>query len=309
SLNSAILSWTTNVISKSNVKIGTKINSYDKEIQEESTDKTLNHVARIKDLAEGTKYYLRIEGTDGDGNNITSDDYPFSTIAKPIITEVKVKSTDAHSVTIVWNTNVNSDSTVSYGTEENKLTDKGKSDLTTSHEVKLTNLDDNTKYYYKVKSRDALGNLGEGDIQNVTTSTDTTPPAISEVKSEASLVGSGETSRIQIIVSWNTDEPATSMIDYDEGVGMGSSIYSSHTTEDKTLNQSHVLIISGLKPATTYHFRVVSKDKVGNASKSTEYTVLTPPKDVSTLQLILKSWEETFAWVNNLKKVVPLWPF
>ncbi|MCL5411948.1 MAG: fibronectin type III domain-containing protein, partial [Patescibacteria group bacterium] len=125
----------------------------------------------------------------------------------------------------------------------------------------------------------------------------------------ASLVGSGETSRIQIIVSWNTDEPATSMIDYDEGVGMGSSIYSSHTTEDKTLNQSHVLIISGLKPATTYHFRVVSKDKVGNASKSTEYTVLTPPKDVSTLQLILKSWEETFAWVNNLKKVVPLWPF
>ncbi|MCL5411274.1 MAG: fibronectin type III domain-containing protein [Patescibacteria group bacterium] len=310
SLNSAILSWTTNVISKSNVKIGTKINSYDKEIQEESTDKTLNHVARIKDLAEGTKYFLRIVGTDGDGNNITSDDYPFSTISKPIITNVKVKGTDDHSVTITWQTNVPSDATISYGKTQDKLdTDKGKSDQVTSHEIKLTNLDDNTKYYYLVKSRDKFGNLGEGEVKEVTTSTDTTPPAISEVKSEASLVGSGETSRIQIIVSWSTDEPATSQVDYDEGIGLGNSIYSNHTTQDSTLNQSHIVIISGLKPSTTYHFRVVSKDKIGNQSQSTEYTVLTPPKDVSTLQLILKSWEETFTWVQNLKKVIPLWPF
>ncbi|MCL5411956.1 MAG: DUF2341 domain-containing protein [Patescibacteria group bacterium] len=310
SLTSAILSWTTNVISKSKVIIGTKVNSYSKEIQEESTDKTLNHVARIKDLTEGTKYYLRIVGTDGDANNITSDDYPFSTISKPVITNVKVKGANDHSITITWTTNVESDSTVSYGKTKDKLeTDKGKSDLLTNHEVKLTNLDDNTNYYYQVKSRDIFGNLGEGEIREVTTSTDITPPAISEVKSEASLVGSGETARIQIIVSWSTDEPSTSQVEYDEGVGGGNIPYSNKTNEDKTLNQSHIIIISGLKPATTYHFRVVSKDKIGNASKSTEYTVLTPPKDVSTLQLILKSWEETFAWVNNLKKVIPLWPF
>ncbi|MCL5411265.1 MAG: fibronectin type III domain-containing protein [Patescibacteria group bacterium] len=306
SLNSAILSWTTNVISKSNVKIGTKINSYDKEIQEESTDKTLNHVARIKDLAEGTKYYLRIEGTDGDGNNITSDDYPFSTVFLPRISNIEIKGSDDHSLTITWQTNVPSDSVVSFGKELEKLeTDKGKSDLATNHEVKLAGLDDNTKYYYKVKSRDKYGNISQSAVKEASTSMDNIAPVISEVKSESVIVGDGNSSRIQMIVSWQTDEPATSMVEYGEGI---TSNYTNKTNEDSKLAQPHLIIISGLKASTTYHFKVSSSDQVGNRSVSSEYTILTPQRETSTLELILKSWEETFAWVQNLKKIVPLWP-
>jgi hypothetical protein len=175
--------------------------------------------------------------------------------------------------------------------------------------VTLTNLTDNSKYFFKVKSRDKFGNLAESGVLELTTLTDTVPPAISEIRSETSVVGSGETSRIQIVISWSTDEPATSMVEYDEGLGLGLRTYSQKTSQDQVFNQSHLVIISGLKPSATYHFRAVSKDRVGNESYSSDYTVLTPPKDISVLRLILKSWEETFAWVSNLKNVIPYWPF
>jgi hypothetical protein len=177
--------------------------------------------------------------------------------------------------------------------------------------VTLTNLTDNSKYFFKVKSRDKFGNLAESGVREAMTSLDNAAPAIIGVKSESGVISSGETSRIQIVISWSTDEPATSMVEYGEGIGSSAETlgYSFKTEEDQVFNQSHLVIISGLKPSTTYHFRILAKDMVGNESKSGDYTILTPPKDLSVLQLILKSWEETFSWVNNLKRAIPFWPF
>jgi hypothetical protein len=72
------------------------------------------------------------------------------------------------------------------------------------------------------------------------------------------------------------------------------------SVEDKTLNNSHTVIIKDLKPASSYHFKLVSKDRRGNVGLSPDHTFVTPTKEKSILQLIIKSLEETFAWTKNM---------
>ncbi len=103
---------------------------------------------------------------------------------------------------------------------------------------------------------------------------------------------------IVFIISWTTNKPASTQVQYDEGVVGGT--YSKKSIEDDTLNTSHTVIIKDLNPSTTYHFKLVSKDKRGNKTDSKDYTFVTPTKEKSILQLIIRSLEETFSWVKEM---------
>jgi hypothetical protein len=71
-------------------------------------------------------------------------------------------------------------------------------------------------------------------------------------------------------IEWDTDEPATSQIEY--GV---TSNYGSTSEFDNELTSSHSLILTGLTPNTDYHLRAKSIDKAGNEALSNDYTFTT----------------------------------
>jgi hypothetical protein len=74
------------------------------------------------------------------------------------------------SVTITWTTNEASDSQVEYGlTGAYGTSTTLETALTTSHSVTITGLAPGTLYYYRVKSRDAAGNLATSAQQTLTT--------------------------------------------------------------------------------------------------------------------------------------------
>ncbi len=56
------------------------------------------------------------------------------------------------------------------------------------------------------------------------------------------------------------------------------------------------------KADSAYHFRIVSKDLVGNVAYSDDISLITPPKEKSLLQVIIKSLEDTFSWVGRLRE-------
>jgi len=56
-----------------------------------------------------------------------------------------------------------------------------------------------------------------------------------------------------------------------------------------------------LMPSTTYRFRSISNDNAKNTSRSSDFTILTPEKEESALQIIVKSLEETFGFLGNIK--------
>jgi parallel beta-helix repeat protein len=75
-----------------------------------------------------------------------------------------------------------------------------------------------------------------------------------------------------VTLSWTTDEPADTQIDYGLTAGYGSS-----TTLAAALVTSHSQTITGLTSNTTYHYAVKSSDAFGNAAASDDATFLTTP--------------------------------
>ncbi|MDD3774284.1 MAG: hypothetical protein PHW50_03340, partial [Patescibacteria group bacterium] len=98
-------------------------------------------------------------------------------------------------------------------------------------------------------------------------------------------------------VSWETDEPATSFVEYAEG--LNGNQYTNKTVEDKALTTKHLVVISELIPSKPYHLRVVSADKANNIGRSEDSTAITGEVPKSVLQLILKTLGNTFGWLSK----------
>lgn len=120
------------------------------------------HSQAIAGLSANTLYHYRVKSRHGAGSLAVSPDYIFTTVdtIAPTISGVSNSGITLTGATIAWTTNEFSDSQVEYGT----TTAYGSyttlnSSLVTSHSQALTGLSINTLYHYRVKSRDAAGNL------------------------------------------------------------------------------------------------------------------------------------------------------
>jgi len=90
------------------------------------------------------------------------------------------------------------------------------------------------------------------------TTADTTAPVISELM--PTVVDSSTAS-----ISWTTNEPATSRVDYGTDSTFASNTQS---ISDAAYVTSHSVRIAGLRPNTHYYFRVLSVDTSGNAASA-----------------------------------------
>jgi hypothetical protein len=114
---------------------------------------------------------------------------------------------------------------------------------------------------------------------------DKTPPAISAVS--ASSITDTST-----VITWTTDELATSQVEY----GLTTS-YGSTTTLDTTLVTSHSVSLSELSAGTPYHYRVKSNDASGNEAASGDYTFTTTPSNSTWQGQVTHAW--VVAWGEN----------
>jgi len=199
----------------------------------------------------------------------------YSDVTPPIISNVAASNITTSSATINWNTNEASDSQVEYGlTTSYGNTTSLNTSLVISHSVGLSGLSANTLYHYRVKSKDAAGNLATSDDFTFTTSAgDITPPIISNVAA-SNLTTSSAT------INWNTNEASDSQVEY----GLTTS-YGNTTSLNTSLVISHSVSLSGLSANTLYHYRVKSKDAAGNLAVSSDFVFQTssPPTEIIVL--------------------------
>ncbi|USN53610.1 MAG: fibronectin type III domain-containing protein [Candidatus Nomurabacteria bacterium] len=118
---------------------------------------------------------------------------------------------------------------------------------------------------------------------------------MSNVQVESNTIGSGELSRVQIIVRWTTNEPTSSQVRFGEGNSL-----SSESDVNPELVYDHLLVVSDLEPARTYNIQAIAVDKAGNSTDSDTYRVLTTRRRDSFLQLVIGNLEDTFAWFTNI---------
>ncbi len=181
----------------------------------------------------------------------------------PVITAVSAGSITLSSAAISWTTNEKADSQVEYGlTTSYGITSPLNANQTTIHIVALGGLSANTLYNYRVRSRDASGNLAVSPNLTFRTTRDLASPVMSSV--------TAVTTESTVTVTWSTDENSTSELQYGTTSSLGQT-----TGVAVPLVRSHSMSVRGLAPGTTYYYRVLSKDGSGNQSASVIATVKT----------------------------------
>jgi len=307
-LSSAIIQFTSSNASKVKIYYGTTTSFGGAKETSTSTSET-TYTSELTGLNDGTKYYYKINTFDSESSEYEGTILDFTTLPRPKITNVRIQqvaNTAQSTILVTWTTNTEVSSIVTYYPE-------GKSDdardevnvaLTKDdHRMIIRGLLPQTDYILVVKGRDKIGNEAVSDTQKLTTATDTRPPQISELHVEGSAIpptaSTAQESMSQLIVSWNTDEPATSQVEFGEGTG---STYSSKTQEDANLTYNHIVIISNLTPSKVYHLRTISKDKVGNIGNSIDTVTITPKATENALNLVISNLQEAFGFIGGLRQ-------
>src|SRR5213594_2404769 len=180
--------------------------------------------------------------------SVTVDNTP------PVISSVSAFNIASSQATITWATNKASDSQMDYGlTTAYGSSTPLNSSLLTAHAVTLTGLLATTTYHYRVKSRDAAGNLATSADFTLTTLIavpDTTPPSVPTSLS-ASAVSSS-----QINLSWTASTDNVGVAGYTISRG-GSQIATTPLTSYSD---------TGLSPSIAYVYQVSAFDAAGNVS-------------------------------------------
>lgn len=133
-----------------------------------------------------------------------------------------------------------------------------------------------------------IGDVAKDLIASITSGTpvvDIAKPKITDVDAR---VGAG------VAVNWKTDELSSSQVEYGKTTSYGSVMPSEPATDPTivdaegkqqwagVLEHSVTILQSDLEFDTTYHFRVISKDKAGNEAISEDKTFKTlskPPEE------------------------------
>lgn len=231
----------------------------------------------LSGLQPETTYHLSMWVRDAAGNPGVSGDYEFTTLAldttPPVVSRLQVYPYSPYAAWFCWET----DEPASCAVEYRKDHDTGwslveyQSPSPTRHNAHVTYLDPDSTYVFHIRAEDPQHNVGyTTDSLLLTGPVDRTPPVIEQVR----VV---DVSDRDAILSWTTDEPAKSRVEW----------WSDTTTItlgyfDGDLSLAHTCRVNGLTTDTLIHARAVSRDAAGNEARSREvvFRTLAPIPDV-----------------------------
>jgi len=301
-LGSALIQYTTKGASKVKIYYG-KTTSFGGVKEVNTSDEESQYLTEISGLEDGTKYYYKINSFDNESNEYDGTILDFTTLPRPVISAVRIQqvaNTAQSTILVSWKTNTGISSIIEYypvGKPKEAMQVIDTELVKGEHKAVIRSLQAKKEYSLVVKGRDKAGNEAISDVQRFTTATDTREPKITNLFVE------GSTSRqqkdtVQIIVSWSTDEPATSQVEYAEGTGAA---YSYSTQVDENLTFNHIVLISDLEPSKVYHLRAISKDDAGNKTTSSDTVTITPKGQESALNLVIFNLQEVFGFIENFR--------
>jgi hypothetical protein len=291
---SVVVGWDTTKKSTSEVFYKVK-NSLDSPSNSGSTSFLSSHSVILSNLTAATSYEYQVKSVDVNGNYVISAKAEFTT-SLPGITGIKITNKNANIASISWITAIPTTTVIEYINTSTRETRKySNSSLVSVHSADLENLYPGTMYSFNVLISDEAGNLARSDQYSFSTGDDTEGPVITGVNNRSTII-SGQ-NKVQTVITWTTNEPTSSLVQYSLGAGSGN--YEQSSVENDDFVQNHIVVISGLKPGSVYRYRVVSKDYASNQSESEAYVLLTPQKEVSALDLIIQNLQSSFGWMNK----------
>lgn len=301
----AKISWQTNIPTFATVRYAAdsdydskRDNPYANEVGQ-ATAKISSHAVELSGLEPSTVYHFQIQANAIPGVVAKSNDVTFVTKALKIKPEVtRIGNTDFE---VRWVTPEKTTSNLEHkNLRTGAVSTIGDTEQVTTHSIKVENLTPDTSYQIRVYGYDEKTNIVEGEPITVRTKLDTVPPVITGIRVDNALVP-GRTDRLQSVVSWHTEEPANSIVYFEEGVGGLSTVLSNKVSQERVYTTDHIIIVTGFKPSTVYRIQVASADESGNVATSAARTILTPRSAETVVDIIIKNLQETFGFLNRLR--------
>lgn len=112
----------------------------------------------------------------------------------------------------------------------------------------------------------AMGSCGMIPSGSNDSTGDDNPLCISDGPQASQATATAE--NVTWLITWETNMPASSQVEYDVEDTSGSSGSPSLSPLDSALVKSHTVTLSGLAPSTTYYYSVISIDEAGNKADS-----------------------------------------
>ncbi|HNS94886.1 MAG TPA: DNRLRE domain-containing protein [Candidatus Woesebacteria bacterium] len=331
-LETAVISWTAASLESAVIEYG-ETTAYGTQVEVSVGEKEGSHTTRLAGLNHSTTYHFRIKGVDIDGNDLVSDDYSFQTIVFPRITAVVLNTDQEESGTtavLAWASNVptygvleyqiakvdpeyartslrnvsNTNALLNLTQEElaqiplipsSAVQKVAQTELAAQHVERIAGLSDGSLYIFTIRGKDKYGNETVSDPIRYVTGADTRPPRINNLVFETPVSGTGAQASAQIIVSWETDEPAFAQVAWGEGNGTE---YPRETERSEAPATKHVVVLRDLRPTSSYHLKIIVEDKTGNVAESEDTVVVTPSAQQAAFDIIIRNLEDVFGFLN-----------
>jgi Purple acid Phosphatase, N-terminal domain len=299
----AIVKWTTDRPASGEVVFSptSGFNGTNYAFSQSSTgDRTTDHEIRLIGLDPFTEYSFQVRSTDEYGITGESRNYTFRTKASlPDIRNLRIVKVEENAATLAWDTTVPAKALIEYQDLTTGVQNSvGRPTLATTHQMRLADLTLGTRYVAFVIAENSGGDRVRSQPIQFITVRDIAPPIITNVTNESTIFPGGE-SRIQTIVEWNTDEAASCLMTYREGVAGGVDPVTIEQ-ENVQYTTSHVEVIVDFAPATVYQFWLNCTDEAKNTIQSENFVLFTPIQEKNIIDLILENFESTFGWVKNI---------
>ncbi|MCK5476188.1 MAG: fibronectin type III domain-containing protein [Candidatus Pacebacteria bacterium] len=301
----ATISWETNEKTDSLVQYG--INEKYTFISGNPIDIStplLEHEVLLPNLSSSTDYDFKIISRDVAGNISLSDNISFKTTelteteiddSDPIILseETSVRDITSKSAMIFWQTNKKTNSFVRFrkaNNDQSPWEEVGtSSEYTVEHLVKLDRLESFTTYEYQAKSMDLFGNSALSKVSTFTT----------KKKAVISEVAVSDITLASAVVSWKTNIPITSEVDYGFSIEYGNK-YESKIEDRVTM---HRVQLKDLESGKIYHYRVKGRDEGDNLVISDDYVFNTYAVPIISNYDIteVKDYSASIKWSSNIE--------
>ncbi|MBU1245419.1 MAG: hypothetical protein KKB27_00250, partial [Nanoarchaeota archaeon] len=258
------------------------------------------HEVKITGLQSNTLYHFEARSKAQLGDWAKSGDRTFTTLSHlPEISEIKFLKIEENTATLSWQTSLPTKTKIKILDSKTgeEIIQEDPSYLK-NHTITIKDLKLGTSYSLQIFTEDEKGNTSFSSILPFSTSISLKPPVISQVRINAALIP-GKIERVQTIISWQTDKPATSRIFYEQGISSKQELVLS-VPLNSDLVLDHIVIITVFKPGQIYRFRIESADGFNNTSYSQDFTILTPRSRESIIDLIIQNFEQTFGFLNFL---------
>ena len=310
----AIVSWLTDKLATSVVYFSESKDYSEKtpdtytNSAEDSKNYVEDHKITLKGLSPLTDYHYRLMSESEAGAKAYSSDFTFTTKPEtPVISSARAEKNSDTSILVTWRTNIPTNSAVIYTPiiagkpDAKKSKSEGSPEFDKDHSITVSRLEPSTIYSLEISSSDHFGNVALKKLDSMSIAKDATPPVISQVRNEASIL-SGSANKVQSIFYWKTDEPSTTNVIFEKGQAVpgAEDTFSEKSAPNEELTMNHIAVVTSWEPGQLYRFKVVSVDAFGNEAKSKTFTVVAPRQKATVVDLIINNFSDTFDWTKKM---------